>query len=235
MRLTTRLTTRLGRRLVRRRLALVPIVVPLVALLSAAACTVRVAGVPVSIPAPGDGGRRAPAPTGRGGTPAGSAASPAAARALRTGDRYVGVPYRWGGTSPRTGFDCSGFVQFVWEREGVRLPRTSRQQAVAGLARATRWDAAAPGDLVLFAEPGRPISHVAMYVGGGRILHSSSSGGGVRYDALEGRRGRWYRERLVAVRRVSARSPAVARGLLERLGLAAPPLDPPDLAPAPTR
>jgi cell wall-associated NlpC family hydrolase len=152
---------------------------------------------------------------------------------LATADRYVGVPYRWGGTSPKTGFDCSGYVQYVYGREGVRLPRTSRQQAVAGTRRPTRWSAVGPGDLVMFANPGEAVSHVAFYVGGGRILHASSSGGGVRYDDLHTRRGRWYRERLVAVRRVSTRGPAVARGLLAQLGLTDAPLDPPDHAPRP--
>jgi cell wall-associated NlpC family hydrolase len=185
---------------------------------------VRVAGVPVAIPAPERLPERAPP---RPGPPA------PAARVLAAADDYLGVRYRWGGTSPRTGFDCSGYVQYVYAREGVRLPRTSRQQAVAGAARPTRWDAAGPGDLVMFAEPGEAVSHVAFYAGRGRILHASASGGGVRYDDLGTRRGRWYRERLVAVRRVSGRGPAVARALLDRLGLADAPLDPPDRAPAP--
>ena len=199
----------------------------------ATACTVSVAGIPITLPGP----RRAPDRTSRvpGSTGSGSTAptSAAAARVLAAADRYIGVPYRWGGTSPTTGFDCSGYVQYVFAREGIALPRTARQQAVAGAGRPTRWADADPGDLVMFANPGEAISHVAFYVGGGRILHASSSGGGVRYDDLDTRRGQWYRERLVAVRRVTGGGPAVARGLLERLGLADISLDPPDRAPRP--
>jgi cell wall-associated NlpC family hydrolase len=198
-----------------------------VLLVGASACTVRVAGVPVNIPGPSRAPSRVPTRTP---APSGGAS---ASRVLAKADDYLGVRYKWGGTSPATGFDCSGYVQYVYAREGVRLPRTSRQQAAAGTRRSTRWDAAGPGDLVMFANPGEAISHVAFYVGGGRILHSSSSGGGVRYDDLGTKRGRWYRERLVAVRRVSGDGPAIARGLLEELGLTRVPLDPPDGAPVP--
>ena len=219
----------------RARAVVVRLAAALLAAAAGSACAGRGAGFPIGFPAPGrEGapGRRAPAPR----APVPRAPAPAAgvgARALAAADAYVGVPYRWGGTSPRTGFDCSGLVQYVYGREGVELPRTSRQQAAAGVRRATRWDAAGAGDLVLFAEEGEAVSHVAFYVGGGRILHASASGGGVRYDDLATRRGRWYRERLVAVRRVSGRGPAVARGLLRRLGLAEPAPDPPDRAPPP--
>lgn len=187
--------------------------------LATTACTTTIAGVPISIPDP----------TSR--VPSGGTAS--TTQVIRVADDYVGVPYKWGGTSPRTGFDCSGYTQYVYAREGVQLPRTSRQQAVAGTRRATRWDAARAGDLVMFAEPGQKISHVAFYAGNGRILHSSSSGGGVRYDDLGTSRGRWFRTRLVAVRHVSDRGPAIARGLLAELGLTNAPLDPPDKAPRP--
>ena len=155
-----------------------------------------------------------------------------AVRVLSTAKRYVGVPYRWGGTTPR-GFDCSGYVQYVFARHGVQLPRTSRQQAHAGAKRRTSWSSAAPGDLVMFAEPGEAISHVAIYVGRRRIIPACASGGGVRYDDLDSRRGRWYRQRLVAVRRVTGRGPGVSRALLATLGLTTVPIDPPDHAPRP--
>ena len=194
-------------------------------ILAAFGCTISVGGVAIPIPDP-TVDLPIPAPPSSG---AGSS------RVLARADDYVGVPYKWGGTSPRTGFDCSGYVQYVYRREGVELPRTSRQQAVAGARRPTRWDAAGPGDLAMFANPGEKIGHVAFYVGNDRIIHSSSSGGGVRYDDLSTRRGQWYRQRLVAVRRVSGRGSAIAKGLLEQLGLAHVRLDPPDRAPRPQR
>lgn len=113
----------------------------------------------------------------------------AARRVVPEGERYIGVPYKWGGTSPRTGFDCSGFVQYVYGSQGVDLPRTSRQMAGAGGGVSTSLSSIAVGDLMLFAQNGK-INHVAIYAGDGRILHSSSSGGGVRYDRLNTSRGK---------------------------------------------
>ncbi|HEU4565355.1 MAG TPA: C40 family peptidase, partial [Gemmatimonadaceae bacterium] len=150
----------------------------------------RVADAP---PRPTDDGRRAPREP---------MATASAARVLARGERYLGTRYRYGGDSPDEGFDCSGFVQYVYAREGVRLPRTSRQMALAGSRVSPSLGALRPGDLVLFASNGRTVDHVAIYAGGHRIIHSSSSGGGVRYDDLDGARGRWFRERMVAARRV---------------------------------
>jgi cell wall-associated NlpC family hydrolase len=160
-----------------------------------------------------------------------------ASRVLPTAERYLGVPYRWGGTSPRTGFDCSGFVQYVFAKHGTRLPRTSREMASSGQRVRPKWSALEPGDLVLFAEPDERISHVAIYAGNRRIIHASSSGRRVRYDALDTKRGRWFTRRIVAARRVSPHGAALVSDLLAQRAIDAVvprlPLDPPDHAPLP--
>jgi hypothetical protein len=88
------------------------------------------------------------------------------------------------------------------------------------------------GDLVMFAEEGAPISHVAIFAGGNRIIHSSASGGGVRYENLDSPRGRWFVRRLVAARRVIADGRNLVDALNE-LNFRPAELDPPDHAPRP--
>ena len=127
--------------------------------------------------------------------------SAAATQVLRVGSAYIGVPYVWGGNTPRQGFDCSGFTKYVFAQSGISLPRTSREQAHAGRAVAPDFGALRPGDLMMFAEPGEAISHVAIYAGNGRILHSSSSNGGVGYTDLNAG-GEWFYRYFVAARRV---------------------------------
>jgi cell wall-associated NlpC family hydrolase len=121
---------------------------------------------------------------------------------LATADRYVGTRYRYGGETPAEGFDCSGFVQFVFDRNGVELPRTSSQQVSAGRAAPRKISALQPGDLMFFAAGGRRVDHVAIYAGGGRIIHASSGTGRVRYDDLDTDRGEWFLRRFVTARRV---------------------------------
>jgi hypothetical protein len=162
--------------------------------------------------------------------PSGSS-SAAAKRVLATADDYVGVPYRYGGTSPSTGFDCSGFVQYVFAKYGVDLPRTARQQAQVGQALAPDWRAVSAGDLVMFEEHGR-IGHVAIYAGHNRIIHSTSSGGGVRYDDLGTQRGEWFMDHLVAARRVTPDAHGLLLDLARGFATAVE-LDGPDHAPRP--
>jgi len=138
------------------------------------------------------------------GTPV-PASAPAAA-VIPTAERYIGVRYTWGGTTPAGGFDCSGYVQYVFAKHGVKLPRTSRAQAYAGSRVPLDFQSLRTGDLIMFAQGGidgrRPISHVAIYAGNRRIIHSSKSGSGVRYDNLMSSRGQWYRDNAVVARRV---------------------------------
>jgi cell wall-associated NlpC family hydrolase len=151
--------------------------------------------------------------------------------AVATGRQYVGVPYKWGGSTP-TGFDCSGFVQFVYRKHGVPLPRTSRQMAHAGQRLPLGIDGLREGDLMLFRGRGGVISHVALYAGRNRILHSSSSGHGVGFDNLSTERGAYFRSHLVAARRVTGDGRALIEAL-ERIYRDFPfdGFDPPDNAP----
>ena len=94
-----------------------------------------------------------------------------------------GIPYRWGEETPSRGFDCSGLVQYVYGRYGVRLPRTAYQMAMA----LPKLDGASrqPGDLVFFNTTGKPYSHVGIYIGNDRMVHASSSKGKVVVGPLD--------------------------------------------------
>ncbi len=97
--------------------------------------------------------------------------------------RYMGVPYRWGGSSPSEGFDCSGFTMYVYAQVGVRLPHSSRAQIGVGerVARAHLE----PGDLVFFGRS--RIHHVGIYVGGDSYIHSPRTGDVVKISSLSSR------------------------------------------------
>jgi cell wall-associated NlpC family hydrolase len=103
-----------------------------------------------------------------------------AAAVLAIAARYVGVPYRYGGTSP-LGFDCSGYVQYVYRQVGVRLPRTADQQlrATRPIPRAQ----AQPGDLVAFVSGGVAY-HIGIYAGGGMIYDAPHTGARVGERAI---------------------------------------------------
>lgn len=165
--------------------------------------------------------------------------SRSAAVVIPTAERYIGVKYKWGGTSPTGGFDCSGYVQYVFAKHGVKLPRTSRAQASAGDRVRLDYNSLRTGDLIMFAANGKPISHVAIYAGNKRIIHSSKSGAGVRYDNLTSSRGAWYRDNAVVARRVGteAQGRGIVRDLVAELRASGVrvdfPLDLGDFAPKP--
>ena len=101
-------------------------------------------------------------------------------RLMKVVQGYLGVPYKWGGTT-RQGMDCSALARAVIrETYGLELPRTSRQMYVLGSSVSGR-SRLRPGDLVFFriADSGPGISHVGVYVGDGRFAHASASRGGV--------------------------------------------------------
>lgn len=107
-------------------------------------------------------------------------ADPVRSQVVFTAMQMVGVPYRWGGSTPQ-GFDCSGLVQYAYSNAGLRLPRTAADQMDA-TAPVTLENAQA-GDLLFFRDGSR-TSHVAIYLGDGRFVHAPSTGNQVSLDSF---------------------------------------------------
>lgn len=118
-----------------------------------------------------------------------------ATRIVLAAQRYLGVPYVWGGTSPQ-GFDCSGFTQYVYALSGIGLPRTADMQF--GVGAPVRFDQLQPGDLVYFStyEPGP--SHNGIYIGSGKFISAASSRG-VSIDRMN---NSYWAARYIGARRV---------------------------------
>jgi hypothetical protein len=140
---------------------------------------------------------------------------------LRAAEAYLGAPYLFGGDSP-AGVDCSGMTRAVYQRLGAALPRHSAHQAAMGAP--VGRDMLVPGDLVFFStnrEAG--INHVGIFLGGGRMLHSSSRAAGVRVERMDsGDYSRWF----VTARRIAAPTeagPKTASGGARRLSAATEP------------
>jgi len=121
---------------------------------------------------------------------------------VRTALDVLGTPYQWGGTAAN-GFDCSGLIQYAYAQHGIRLPRMSRDQATMGSEVPPVVEALKPGDILLFAaRPGGGVTHVGMYVGEQKFIHSSSTG--VKLSRLEVHdpEGTWWLTRWVGARRI---------------------------------
>ena len=124
---------------------------------------------------------------------------PAAANAvLIRAIGLVGTPYRYGGNTPESGFDCSGLVNYVFrDMLDLRLPRTSRELAAMQGPKIAAHRLA-PADLVFFGSGGE-VSHVGIYVGEGRFVHAPRTGGTVRLDRLD---GAYWRDHYTGAKRV---------------------------------
>ena len=119
---------------------------------------------------------------------------------------FLGVPYRRGGSTVETGFDCSGFVKSMYEQTiGLVLPRSAAQQAAA--TQTIERTELRPGDLVFFNTMRRAFSHVGIYVGNGKFIHSPKPGAEVRVEDMG---GSYWAKRFDGARRVNAEAKASA-------------------------
>ena len=125
---------------------------------------------------------------------------------LQTALAFLGTPYRNGGSDP-SGFDCSGFVQYVFARHGTPLPREVRTQYQQG--RTIDLDKVKPGDLVFFETVSRGASHVGIALGNGRFVHAPSSRGVVRVEPYT---ASYWARRFVGARRIDEEEPAPSHG-----------------------
>lgn len=115
---------------------------------------------------------------------------------IKTARQYIGVPYKWGGESPRTGFDCSGYTMVVYQLNGLDLPRSSRLQWKTG--RPIKRNQLSKGDLVFFATSGgRRVSHVGIFSGDGKFLHASGRGQKIKRSDLS---NIYWKDRYVGAR-----------------------------------
>ncbi|HKB53935.1 MAG TPA: C40 family peptidase [Ramlibacter sp.] len=135
----------------------------------------------------------------------GFGAAPEAARVaadiVQTALDAMGTPYSWGGTDAN-GYDCSGLVQYAYEQHGIILPRISRDQMRMGRPVEPRLDALRPGDVLGFSVEGNGVTHVGLYVGDGRFIHSASEGVKLSSLSATDADSEWWRRHWIAARRI---------------------------------
>jgi cell wall-associated NlpC family hydrolase len=179
--------------------------------LLAAGCASTTGAIPHPFPTPGEKqpvGTNVAAPPSRPAPPADPArpAPPAVANANGSKDGYSitgtalslrGIPYVNGGTDPRTGFDCSGFTQYVYREHGVKIPRDVHDQFSAG--KKVNPDELAVGDLIFFSTTAKGPTHVGIAIGGDQFIHAPSSTGVVRIERFT---ATYWKQRFLGARRV---------------------------------
>lgn len=155
------------------------------------------------------GGAARPAPATSPAARPETAIAPAAPAALKidsvvaTATDVMGRRYQFGGTGEGDeGFDCSGLIQYAYAKHGVPLPRRSVEQAKEGRPVERRVDALRPGDILTFSNRGTRVTHVGLYIGDGRFIHSATRGVQTSQLSAEDPYGRWWWKRWVGARRV---------------------------------
>jgi hypothetical protein len=125
--------------------------------------------------------------------------------ALAQAKAQLGVPYQWGGSSPRTGFDCSGLVQWAYAKAGIRIPRTSEEQILATNGKHVSRKDLLPGDLVFFRDSTGDVHHVGISLGGDKFIDAPHTGDVVRRDSLK---EPYFAQQFAGGRRFDQGSPA---------------------------
>lgn len=116
---------------------------------------------------------------------------------VATAKTQIGCRYKYGGASPNTGFDCSGFIHWSYRQHGITVPRLAKDQARAGWA--VKKSQLQPGDIVVFRISSRSGVHTGIYSGKGKFVHSPSSGKKIREDSMN---SEYWQRRYVTGRRV---------------------------------
>ncbi len=152
----------------------------------------------------------------------GAAPGPKALKAIEEASKYIGTQYHWGGSTPQTGFDCSGLMQWAYAQSGVQMPRVTYDQIDA--ANATAVESVGdlkPGDLVFFASAG-DVHHVGMYLGDHQFLHAPHTGDVVKVSSLD---EPYYQQQFAGGRRFD-QAAGVAAAPQAAAAVAAPPAAP---------
>ena len=153
-------------------------------------------------------------------------AGPKALAALKEAEKYTGTPYKWGGSTPQTGFDCSGLVQWAYAQAGVQIPRVTDAQIAAPNGTPVRRSELLPGDLVFFRDASGYVHHVGISMGGDKFLHAPHTGDVVKVSSLD---EPYYKAQFTGGRRFddAAAAPAAVPA-----APAAPAVDPVEIAAA---
>jgi hypothetical protein len=115
----------------------------------------------------------------------GGSAGPRALAAAHAAEKELGTPYHWGGSTPQTGFDCSGLMQWAYAKAGIQIPRTSEMQILARNGTPVSRDQLRPGDLVFFRNSSGDVHHVGMSLGGDRFIQAPQTGDVVKISSLK--------------------------------------------------